>query len=233
MKNMSNESAIPFSSDKDRWRRELKEGELISVPQNAWRKYFPVEAELLFSEEWFADRRISIVDLKKLAEGGVANRVLFVATMMWGRGPKNGRLMPKFQKVSNHNDFEKTLQQTRDFILKGEPVDAYQAWVDSGSIGIGEAFFTKWFFVCGLDSRRGSGLQPLVLDSRVWKSLSAIGWSSKRQTGKDYRKDPAGAYGAYLKAVDVWAEELSTASIKISPLQVEQLLFRKNGKNLR
>lgn len=216
------------------WQNELRSGALpVIVPKRAWITYFPSESNELFLEETFGDRPVSIHDLAKLANTGATNRVLFVATMMWGRGPKNGRLMPKFQKVSNHNDFEKTLQQTRDFILKGKPVDAYQAWVDSGIIGIGEAFFTKWFFVCGLDSRRGSGLQPLVLDSRVWKSLSAIGWSSKRQTGKDYRKDPAGAYGAYLKAVDVWAEELSTASVKISPLQVEQLLFRKNGKNLR
>lgn len=216
------------------WQNELRSGALpVIVPKRAWITYFPSESNELFLEETFGDRPVSIHDLAKLANTGATNRVLFVATMMWGRGPKNGRLMPKFQKVSNHNDFEKTLQQTRDFILKGKPVDAYQAWVDSGIIGIGEAFFTKWFFVCGLDSRRGSGLQPLVLDSRVWKSLSAIGWSSKRQTGKDYRKDPAGTYGAYLKAVDVWAEELSTASVKISPLQVEQLLFRKNGKNLR
>ena len=229
---MTNESAMSFSSRKDRWRRELKEGELISVPQNAWRKYYPVESELLFSELWFADQRVSIADLKKLAESDVSNRVLFIGAMMWGRGPKNGRLMPKFQRVSNHSDFEKTLQQTRDLILEGKPVDAYQAWIDSGIKGIAEPFFTKWFFICGLDSRRRSGLQPLVLDSRVWKSLSKIGWSSERQTGTKYRKNPAGAYGAYLEAMKQWASELSDGSVKISPLQVEQFFFRKSGKDL-
>ena len=45
--------------------------EAVAVPQNAWRKYYPVEADLLFSDEWFADRRVSIADLKKLAESGV------------------------------------------------------------------------------------------------------------------------------------------------------------------
>jgi hypothetical protein len=222
---------MPFFSDKDRWRKELKEGELISVPQKAWQKYYPEESELLFSELWFADQRVSIADLKKLAESGVSNRVLFVAAMMWGRGPKNGRLMPKFEMVSTAVSFEETLKQTRDLITAGKPVEAYQVWIDSGIRGIGEPFFTKWFFVCGLDPK-ASGLQPLVLDSRVWKSLSKIGWSSERQTGTKYRKDKAGAYGAYLEAMKQWASELSDETFKISPLQVEQFFFRKSGKSL-
>lgn len=222
---------MPVSSHKDRWRKELREGDLISVPQKAWQKYYPVESELLFSELWFAAQRVSIADLKKLAESDVSNRVLFVGAMMWGRGPKNGRLMPKFELVSTAVKFEETLKQTRDLILEGKPVDAYQAWIDSGIKGIAEPFFTKWFFVCGLDPK-ASGLQPLVLDSRVWKSLSKIGWSSERQTGTKYRKDKAGAYGAYLEAMTQWANELSDGSVKISPLQVEQFFFRKSGKDL-
>ena len=228
---MTDESVMPFFSDKERWRKELKEGELVSVPQKAWRKYYPVESELLFSELWFADQRVSIADLKKLAESGVSNRVLFLAAMMWGRGPKNGRLMPKFEMVSSHSNFEETLQKTRGLIMAGKPVEAYQAWIDSGIKGIGEPFFTKWFFVCGLDPK-ASGLQPLVLDSRVWKSLSKIGWSSERQTGTKYRKDKAGAYGAYLQAMTRWASELSDETVTVSPLQVEQLFFRKSGKDL-
>ena len=203
----------------------------MPVPQNAWRKYYSVEADLLFSDEWFADRRVSIADLKKLAESGVSNRVLFVAVMMWGRGPKNGRLMPKFEMVSTAVNFEETLKQTRELITVGKPVEAYQAWIDSGIKGIGEPFFTKWFFICGLDSRT-QGLQSLVLDKRVCKSLAAIGWSSERQTGTKYRKDPAGAYGAYLKAMRVWANELSDESVTVSPLQVEQFFFRKSGEKL-
>jgi hypothetical protein len=59
-----------------------------------------------------------------------------------------------------------------------------------------------------------------------------IGWSSERQTGTKYRKDPAGAYGAYLEAMRVWASELSDGSVTVSPLQVEQFFFRKNGEKL-
>jgi len=224
-----NPSVFGFS---DRWRNGLLTlAEAVAVPQNAWRKYYPVEADLLFSDEWFADRRVSIADLKKLAESGVSNRVLFVAAMMWGRGPKNGRLMPKFVMVSTAVSFEETLQQTREMITVGKPVEAYQAWIDSGIKGIGEPFFTKWFFICGLDSQR-EGLQSLVLDKRVWKSLAAIGWSSERQTGTKYRKDPAGAYGAYLEAMSYWANELSDESVTVSPLQVEQFYFRKSGEKL-
>ena len=224
-----NPSVFGFS---DRWRNGLLTlAEAVAVPQNAWRKYYPVEADLLFSDEWFADRRVSIADLKKLAESGVSNRVLFVAAMMWGRGPKNGRLMPKFAMVSTAVSFEETLKQTREMITVGKPVEAYQAWIDSGIKGIGEPFFTKWFFICGLDSQR-EGLQSLVLDKRVWKSLAAIGWSSQRQTGTKYRKDPAGAYGAYLEAMSHWASELSDGSVTISPLQVEQFFFRESGEKL-
>ena len=216
----------------DKWQKELLTlAEAVNVPQKAWQKYYPEESELLFSDEWFAERRVSIADLKKLAESDVSNRVLFVAVMMWGRGPKNGRLMPKFEMVSTAVSFEETLEQTRDLITAGKPVAAYQAWIDSGIKGIGEPFFTKWFFVCGLDSK-ALGLQPLVLDSRVWKSLSKIGWSSERQTGTKYRKNPAGAYGAYLEAMAQWASELSDETVKISPLQVEQFFFRKSGKDL-
>ena len=214
------------------WQNELRSGAPpVKVPQKAWNTYFRSESNELFSGECFGDRPVSIHDLAKLANSGATNRVLFVGAMMWGRGPKNGRLMPKFQRVSNHSDFEKTLQQTRDLILEGKPVDAYQAWIDSGIKGIAEPFFTQWFFVCGLDSR-AAVLQPLVLDSRVWKSLSKIGWSSERQTGTKYRKNPAGAYGAYLEAMAQWASELSDETVKISPLQVEQFFFRKSGKDL-
>ena len=202
--------------------------EAVSVPRKSWVKYFPSEAQELFSSQFLGDQFVSINQLKNLAESGISSRTLFVATMMWGRGPKNGRLMPKFRKVSQDANFEATLEKTRGLITVGKPVDAYQAWIDSGIKGIREPFFTKWLFVCGLDSK-ATGLQPLVLDSRVQKSLLAIGWSSERQTGTKYRKNPAGAYGAYLEAMKFWASEMSSEAVTISPLQVEQFFFRKNG----
>ena len=229
---MAEVAHLSLSNFPGSWQSELLSGAPpVVIPKQAWLKYFPVESKELFSEKYFGGRPVSIHDLAKLANSGATNCILFVAAMMWGRGPKNGRLMPKFEKVASHHGFEETLQKTRELIIEGKPVDAYKAWIESGVQGIGEAFFTKWFFVCGLDFQ-AVGLQPLVLDQRVWNSLKAIGWSSERQTGEKYQTNQAGAYGAYLEAVRVWASELSTRSVQISPLQVEQLLFRKNGKNL-
>jgi hypothetical protein len=224
----------PSLSDfQEKWQpRLLSSASPVPVPQRSWRKRFPAESEILLSEQWFGSRHVSVEDLAKLANSGVGNRVLFIAAMMWGRGPKNGRLMPKFVKVATHEHFEGILLETRELILKGKPVEAYQVWIDSGLNGIRESFFTKWFFVCGLDSR-SSGLQPLVLDAHVWKSLRAIGWSSERQTGKKYRRAQAEAYGAYLEAVRVWSDQLSSDRILISPLQLEQFFFRQNGRDLR
>ena len=229
---MAEVAHLSLSNFPGSWRSELLSGAPpVVIPKQAWLKYFPVESKELFSEKYFGARPVSIHDLAKLSNSGATNCILFIAAMMWGRGSKNGRLMPKFVKVASHHGFVETLQTTRDLIIEGKPVDAYKVWIESGVQGIGEAFFTKWFFVCGLDSQ-AVGLQPLVLDQRVWNSLKAIGWSSERQTGKKYRMNQAGAYGAYLEAVHGWASELSTRSVQISPLQVEQLLFRKNGKNL-
>jgi len=217
---------------KEKWRLDLlTEPNAVSVPPKAWLKYFELETQELKSRGLLIDQKISILDLKNLAESDVSNRVLFVATMMWGRGPKNGRLMPKFRKVCSSPVFEETLHKTRDLITVGNPVGAYRAWIDSGISGIREPFFTKWFFVCGL-AEGGSVFRPLVLDGRVWRSLSAISWSSEEQTGNIYRKDPAGAYGAYSHAMEHWSSELSDEVAKITPLQVEQFFFRKNGKSL-
>lgn len=227
---MENPVHPSLSGVRNKWQdRLLVAASPVPVPQSAWRRYFPAESEILFSEQWLGSRKVSVEDLASLANGGVENRALFIAAMMWGRGPKNGRLMPKFERVVTHEHFEGVLLETRKLIGEGKPAEAYQAWIDSGLNGIRESFFTKWLFVCGLDSR-SSGLQPLVLDARVWKSLRTIGWSSERQTGEKYRKAPAKAYDAYLKAMRVWAAQLSSDSSQITPLQLEQFFFRENGK---
>jgi len=217
---------------RENWRSQLLVmPEAVSVPRKSWVKYFPSEAQELFSSQFFSDQFVSINQLKNLAESGISSRTLFVATMMWGRGQRNGRLMPKFKQVAEDEEFAATLQMTRDLVTEGAHVEAYQAWTKSGIQGIREPFFTKWFFVCGLDSR-SAGRQPLTLDSRVWNSLSEIGWLRELQTGFKYRKHSADTYGTYLEAMSFWAHELSDRAGKISPLQLEQFFFRKNGKNL-
>jgi len=45
------------------------------------------------------------------------NRDFFVATRMWGRGPRNVRVITKFELAANHHEFHRTLSLTRESIL--------------------------------------------------------------------------------------------------------------------
>lgn len=70
----------------------------VNVPVRAWHEYFPSETERLATMNLFSASKISIESLEEFAVSLPAspenNRDLFVATVMWGRGPKNGRIPP-------------------------------------------------------------------------------------------------------------------------------------------
>jgi len=203
----------------------------VNVPRRAWRKYFPAETERLVKTTLFTASKISIESLKNLASSFPAspenNHDLFVATMMWGRGPKNGRMMPKFQVAASHREFDKTLSNTRESVMQGDLKGAYSQWLSSGIRGIREPFFTKWLFVCGLRNDPGI-LQAFTLDGRVRASLRTLEWPDA-PLKKILRGKPALFYETYLKTLTTWAAELSDKQCQITPLQVEQFLFRKNG----
>ena len=201
------------------------------VPPKAWGRYFPDETKVLAGFSWFKNGAISIDDLQALSNSNIANRELFVATLMWGRGSKNGRMMPFFKLVLTHPAIDETLSKTRAEILEGRPEVAYRLWRESGIRWIHEPWFTKWFFVCGLSeiSEKRGGLQPLVLDGRVWGSLKALKWPSKGKAGKKISRDRASVYLEYLTTVHSWANEISRKGL-ITPLEVEQFLFDKDGK---
>lgn len=214
------------------WKCELlQEPQPATVPPHAWQKYFPTETIRINELEVIRCRNITIEGLttlvSQLGNNPQDNRVVFVATMMWGRGPKNGRLMPKFQLATDHPKFDATLRMTRESILNGRPGDAYRVWIESGVSGIREPFFTKWFFTCGLDAER-TGLQPFTLDSRVRRSLKTIGWPDAAEKPA-FRGRPDLFYEAYLIALAEWSKQLSQPEPHVTPLQVEQFLFRKNG----
>ena len=223
---------VSVASYHDYWKCELQERPRpVRVPLRAWRQYFPAEAGRINNLEVIHEAEITIDGLTALAtqlgHSQQDNRTLFVATMMWGRGPKNGRLMPKFLLATESPNFDAILRTTRESILAGQPGNAYRVWIESGVSGIREPFFTKWFFVCGLDTAR-TGLQPFTLDGRVRNSLKAIGWPDAKET-PGLRGQSAQFYDAYLRALVTWAEQLSQPGPDVSPLQVEQFLFRKNG----
>lgn len=210
----------------------LKEAPVsVNVPLRAWHEYFPAETERLVTTTLFSASKISIERLEDLADSLPAspenNRDLFVATMMWGRGPKSGRMMPKFKLAASHPEFDRTLSVTRESVANGHLRDAYTKWVSSGVKGIRESFFTKWLFVCSL-SNEPEVLRAFTLDSSVRASLKSLGWPDTALR-KNLRGKPGGFYEAYVEALYCWAAELSSSHSRVIPLNVEQFLFRKNG----
>lgn len=214
------------------WRECLKRTPCpVNVPPRAWDHYFQAETTQLRGIPEFDVSKISIEDLRGLAQSlptsTDSNRALFVATMMWGRGPKNGRMMPKFQVAASHREFDQILSITRESVMQGDLSGAYSQWLSSGIKGIREPFFTKWLFVCGLRNDPGV-LRAFTLDGRVRASLRTLAWPDAALK-KILRGKPALFYETYLKTLTTWAAELSDEQCQITPLQVEQFLFRKNG----
>ena len=224
---------ISVGLHRDLWLKSgLKEAPVsVNVPMRAWHEYFPAETERLVTTTLFSASKISIESLEELAVSLPAspenNRDLFVATMMWGRGPKSGRMMPKFKLAASHREFDKTLSITRELVMQGDLSGAYSQWLSSGIRGIREPFFTKWLFVCGLRNDP-EVLQAFTLDGRVRASLRTLEWPDA-PLKKILRGKPALFYETYLKTLATWAAELSDEQCQITPLQVEQFLFRKNG----
>jgi hypothetical protein len=172
---------------------------------------------------------ISRTDLLALATNGTGRtelRRLFVACLIWGTGTSNARLLPGFTRACGHRDLDRALTGTSRLIRKGRPGDAYELWEQYGVPGLDEPFFTKWLFAAGLAGVPDGYLKPLVLDTRVWKSLGALGWSSEQASGFKRRGSPAAAYCAYLAAADRWAHGLSTKRAVVTSEDIELFLFR-------
>jgi|GEM_PF-1628972 hypothetical protein len=150
----------------------------------------------------------------------VALRGLFAATMMWGSGPWNGR-GPRYtaQALADHR-LADTLRDTRYSVLHNEPEDAYARFKVNG---IGPSFFTKWFWAAGLGSRLE--VKPLVLDERVWASLSALGWNSVVAAGGSRLRKRR--YRAYLDTCALWAAD--KPKLFGGPEDVENVLFQWAG----
>ena len=148
---------------------------------------------------------------------------------MWGRGQRNARLHRGWGKAFVHPAFDRTLASTARLVRAGRPGDAYCTWEASGIPGLGEAFFTKWLYAAGLGGVAVESLRPLVLDSRVWRSLGTLGWSSQAASGFKQSSYPAAAYCAYLAALGQWSSALTTDAHLIGAEQLELFLFQCNG----
>lgn len=150
------------------------------------------------------------------------NRVLFIAAMVWGRGKSNGRMLPHIMNAIRSAQFDDTLAVTSRQIIEGELEAAYRAW---DLPGVREPFFTKWFWAAGQRCQAAGG-RPLVLDTRVWNTLSALGWDSIEAAGSRKR---ARRYLAYLRTVEWWSDQLSQPGAAVGPEDIEFALFTANG----
>jgi hypothetical protein len=157
------------------------------------------------------------------ADDPITLRRLFVATMMWGSGPWNGRGPRYTAQALKDPQLAGALRESRNSILHNQPEDAYARFkID----GVGPSFFTKWFWAASL----GSSLEvtPLVLDERVWASLSALGWNSVQAAGSRLRKR---RYRAYLDTCATWAAD--KPELFGGPEDVENVLFQWAGGRRR
>ena len=176
--------------------------------------------------------RVSRGDLRHLglqAIGTLGLRRLFLAAMAWGRGKRNGRMLPGFKKAFAHPALDATLARTCNLIRDGLPGEAYDVWRAAEIPGLDEAFFTKWFFVCGMTGVSTTCMNALVLDGRVWRSLRVLGCGSWRASGVRRVSGRATAFCAYLKALQTWATIMTIKGYATTAEQLEIFLFQMNG----
>ena len=158
--------------------------------------------------------RPELRELTLRADDSAGRLTLLIATLIWGRGKSNGRMRDPVVRVISSQDRDETLYRTAELARAGKAAEAYAAWKLPG---LGPAFFTKWLWVAS--SMKADSC--LVLDSRVWASLRALGWSSLEAAG---RRDWPSRYAAYVAACHQCA-----GSAGVRGEDIEYVLFRQAG----
>ncbi|MFD8465296.1 hypothetical protein ACFV10_09310 [Streptomyces cyaneofuscatus] len=144
-------------------------------------------------------------------------RDLFVAVMIWGSGTTNGRGPRHTYAALSDARLEDVLRTTRVSVRSGDLKSAYgQFTLD----GVRRSFFTKWF--AAVDDRGLGADRALILDARVFRSLNALGWTSRGAAGVSHWPT---RYAAYVSAMHGWARELG-----VTAEWLEWLLFDVNGR---
>lgn len=172
----------------------------------------------------FPDRRLTRADVQQvvLDQPPVeANRTLFITAMIWGRGKSNARMLPGIMKALRSPQCDDVLALTAERVAEGDLEGAYRSW---RLPGIREPFFTKWFWATR--NRLNTGPTALVLDGRVWSTLSALGWNSIEAAGSRRR---ALRYVAYVRLAHAWAGEMSRPRLHVTAEDVECSLFFAAG----
>ncbi|MCQ4045773.1 hypothetical protein ACFOSC_19575 [Streptantibioticus rubrisoli] len=167
------------------------------------------------------DRLITRDDLATLRVRADGNpdglRDLFVAVMIWGSGTSNGHGPRYTCRALSDSRMTQVLETTRKSVQAGELSSAYSQFTLNG---VGRSFFTKWF--AAVDPRDSECERALILDARVFRSLIALGWYSRKAAGT--RRWPT-RYATYVSTMHGWARRLG-----VSADRLEWLLFYLNGR---
>lgn len=216
------------------------ERDLIRVPVQRWAEWVrPSDvsgARIESLLEPYADGGIRRSDIRRKARGSDDGdlRGLLILTLAWGMGYANARMLPGIVRLLRHRGLDGALASTAEAARLGEPAEAHRRWVSARLPGLGEPFFTKWFWAASHTERTGlrsgeglhEGLQRcLILDGRVRLTLrhERHRWSSRTAAGSRLRAD---RYAAYVSACHDWADRLGG---RIQPEDVEWALFRAAG----
>lgn len=161
--------------------------------------------------------------LAEAAIGGDSDDVLrLLATChVWGSGRTNGR-GPRYLEAALV-DPERTvsrLRKTIELVDRGRAGRAYQISHHRIS-GVGRAFLSKFLYATALGIDRD---QPpaLILDTRVWEGLGALGWDSLQAAGTR-RWDER--YKAYVSQMYRWADQIDCRADSL-----ERLLFEHRSQ---
>ena len=175
--------------------------------------------------------RISREDLRTAsaeATDTVGNVRLFTLTMLWGNGTHT-RWGPGYLKTAlSDARLPNTLDSTRRAVRASDFRQAYGTFYRTKGIGVGEAFFSKWFWACSLASPQ-IGITPLILDARVRDTLVRLGFSLREAADSN---SPEDCYLEYINAAHRWAQAISTRKLATTAEHVEWLMFCKGPKSL-
>ncbi|MEU8700448.1 hypothetical protein AB0C61_22830 [Streptomyces sp. NPDC048680] len=144
-------------------------------------------------------------------------RDLFVAVMVWGSGTTNGRGLRYTDAALSDVRMRSVLRTTCASVRSGDLSAAYSQFALNG---VRRSFFTKWF--AAVDDRGCESDRALILDDRVFRSLNALGWSSREAAGT--RHWPT-RYATYVSTMHGWAGTLG-----VTADWLEWLLFDLNGQ---
>jgi hypothetical protein len=218
--------------------KDLKQGDKqrIHFDSSSWDRYLSAAGRMNLATalnalpEAMRKGLITRHDLTTLANTATTQhqrKNLLIATLVWGKGPRNNRMFPAFVRLLTDERLDAALSSSAAHAGAGRPAAAYRAWRESRVGGLGEAFFTKWLWAAThIGKNRFTTENPrcLVLDTRVWNTLGdgAHPWSSVIAAGTRQRPE---RYESYTRACALWAQELG-----VRAEDIEWALFTANGR---